>query len=429
MYRVCLIGASLSTGNMGVSALAASLVNLIRRARPDAEIAFFIGSRNSTPQILKLPGGIERIQIINYRLSPEGLLQRHLLWILLVAALQRYIPFKAMRKKIVCSNPCLRALSEADFIGDIHGGDSFSDIYGIKSFIFGCIPDFIVLLLGKKLVLLPQTYGPYASHLAKRIAKIIIDRAEQILSRDYEGLNVVMEISANAYDCKRTYFCPDVALSLAAMCPSNPAITPSLPSDNIIGLNISGLLYNGGFGRNNMFGLKFDYKSFIHALVERLLNLTEVHLLLVPHTFAHDGHVESDPEACRAVMSTKVVKAQSSRVHFVAAECNQSEIKGIISLCDFFIGSRMHACIAALSQGIPTVGLAYSRKFKGVFDSIGVGDMVIDARITDADNAIRSILKMYTNRKVSEPILREKIQIAMQLLMGTFCSALGLKKT
>ena len=79
------MGASLTTGNMGVSALAASLVNLIHEARPDAEIAFFIGSRDSTPQTLKLPGGIETIQIINYRLSPKGLFQRPLLWIFFLA--------------------------------------------------------------------------------------------------------------------------------------------------------------------------------------------------------------------------------------------------------------------------------------------------------------------------------------------------------
>jgi polysaccharide pyruvyl transferase WcaK-like protein len=52
----------------------------------------------------------------------------------------------------------------------------------------------------------------------------------------------------------------------------------------------------------------------------------------------------------------------------------------------------MHACIAALSQGIPTVGVAYSRKFVGVFESIGAGDMVADARTITADEIINKIL-------------------------------------
>ena len=37
----------------------------------------------------------------------------------------------------------------------------------------------------------------------------------------------------------------------------------------------------------------------------------------------------------------------------------------------------MHACIAALSHGIPTTAVAYSKKFIGFFDSVGLGDYVM----------------------------------------------------
>ena len=30
-----------------------------------------------------------------------------------------------------------------------------------------------------------------------------------------------------------------------------------------IGINVSGLLWNGGYTRNNQFGLKFNYKAYI----------------------------------------------------------------------------------------------------------------------------------------------------------------------
>ena len=56
----------------------------------------------------------------------------------------------------------------------------------------------------------------------------------------------------------------------------------------------------------------------------------------------------------------------------------------------------MHACIAAVSQGVPTVSLAYSRKFAGVMGSIGMGESVVDltamenARVLDRVQAIFS---------------------------------------
>jgi len=46
------------------------------------------------------------------------------------------------------------------------------------------------------------------------------------------------------------------------------------------------------------------------------------------------------------------------------------EAKSFISSMDFFVGARMHACIAAFSSGVPVIPMAYSRKFNGLFDSL-----------------------------------------------------------
>jgi polysaccharide pyruvyl transferase WcaK-like protein len=46
----------------------------------------------------------------------------------------------------------------------------------------------------------------------------------------------------------------------------------------------------------------------------------------------------------------------------------------------------MHACIGALSQGIPAIGVSYSRKFAGVFETFGVEALVFDtARCSEHD--------------------------------------------
>ena len=40
----------------------------------------------------------------------------------------------------------------------------------------------------------------------------------------------------------------------------------------------------------------------------------------------------------------------------------------------------MHSCIAALSQSVPTLAIAYSDKTAGVFETAGAGGQVVDAR-------------------------------------------------
>ena len=52
-----------------------------------------------------------------------------------------------------------------------------------------------------------------------------------------------------------------------------------------------------------MFNLRMDYKLFVHKLSEAILKKTKANLLLIPHTFAVHGHVESDPDACAEVLT------------------------------------------------------------------------------------------------------------------------------
>lgn len=104
----------------------------------------------------------------------------------------------------------------------------------------------------------------------------------------------------------------------------------------------------------------------------------------------------------------------------IAGEYDQHTIKGIIGRCDFFIGSRMHACIAALSQKIPTAAVAYSKKFKGVFDSIDVGNLVIDAREMETQEAVDMIAAMFDDRAQIEKILQVQIDNAQRQQLEIF---------
>lgn len=425
--NVCIMGAALDTGNMGVSALGTSLVTLALGQQPDARIFFFVGRREEGLYHVRIGDRQIRIPVVNFRLSPKAQPGEHLFGLLLMAATCRMAPFPGLRKALMDRNPRLKAIAEAGFVGDIRGGDSFSDIYGLWGMIAGSLPSVIALLLKKDLVLFPQTYGPYKSRTAQCVARFILRRSRIILSRDKEGLQVVTYLLGGAPSDGRLRFCPDVAFALESRSPDPVPVQPVLdPCHTVptVGLNVSGLLYNGGFTKDNMFGLSFDYRHFVRALAEKILSGTDARLLLVPHTFAPKGHVESDPEACEDLFRS-LAPLYPDRVHVVNKECGPSEIKGVIGLCDFFVGSRMHACIGALSQGIPTVGVAYSRKFQGVFESVGAGHLVVDARRGTEEQAIEAVLSAYRRLTEEKRIILERVGTARKLLGRTFCELLG----
>jgi polysaccharide pyruvyl transferase WcaK-like protein len=419
-FGVILLGAALDTGNMGVSALASSLIQLILKQVPNAKVSLFIGNRSSKPQHVIVNGNEELLNVLNFRLSPKARLDQHLFWIFFLAFFQRLIPIISLKEKIIHSNRCLSEIYNASLIGDVHGGDSFSDIYGPRRFFIGSIPNLIVLLLKKDLTMFPQTYGPYSTIVGRLTAKVILKRSKNIFSRDKTSIEVVKELLKD--NEREIHFCPDVAFTLDKIEPKIINIEPVLEkNDNIevVGLNVNALMYHGGYTRNNMFGLQLDYKSFINNLVPHLLKDVNRHILLIPHNFGPRGDVNSDPDACQEILD-EFQDTHRGRIHLVSTEYNQYEIKAVIGTTDFFIGSRMHACIAAISQGIPTIAVAYSRKFKGVFESIGFGDMVIDARDTEQEEAVSKIVNSVETYPESKPEILGQINQARNQIYQNF---------
>ena len=410
--KVGLMGTPVSSGNRGVMALGASLVSLSIEAGA-REVAMFIGHHAPGEVTFQVGGDSRRVKIVNYRLSPRARPAEHLAWIVLASGLYRLIPWRALRQWLSRRTPWIAGLERMDVVGDIRGGDSFSDIYGARRFLLGFLAAWSVVMIKGGLVQFPQTYGPYKRRWARWLAGWLLRRAPVIAARDRESQRVAQELAGNR---RPVLLSPDVAFALPARKPEQLLTEPPLPHavdtvDDLdarpIGLNVNGLMYNGGYNRANMFGLKLDYQAFLPRLVEALLREHEGEVWLIPHTYAPADSVESDPEACRRVREA-VPEPLRQRVRLITGEYDCHEIKWVIGLCDFFVGSRMHSCIAALSQGIPTVGVAYSRKFEGVFDSVGVRDWVVDGRAVDTDRAVERVMELFRRRGE----VRELLQVA-----------------
>jgi polysaccharide pyruvyl transferase WcaK-like protein len=427
MKEIIIMGAPLNTNNNGVSALSASIIQSLLSISSDVKIKFLIGNRDSDSQYLLVEARKICIDVVNYRLSFASNLKEHLLWILLTSLVVRVCPFKGLRYRLVRKSPWLMALSEADHVWDIWGGDSFSDIYGLMTFIVDSISRFITIIMKKKYVLLPQTYGPYHSSIAKCISRHIIKKAHRIYSRDKGSLELIKDLLGRNYRSERMYFCPDVAFILDATKPQAVLIKPKLPDTNnypLVGININGLVYDAEHNYSNRFGLMLDYVFFINRLVEYFMQETDVHVIFIPHVFGLTGRKDDDFLSSSNVFNTYSV-SYTNRIHLVGKQYNQNEIKYLIGLCNFFIGSRMHSCVAALSQGIPTIGVAYSKKFLGVFQSLDLDELVVDARSVKIEEAISHISNRFFDRQSYCEKIKPKIEDAKVLIKDSFYELLN----
>ncbi len=390
--KVCLLGASFDTGNLGVSALAESSIKVILHRWPDAEVTL-LGTGSKEGEHRLCIGGREiRVRAMRMRFCKNVFLRSHFCVLFLNALLVKLVPWDRFRNLLSSLNPYVRKLIETDKVYDVTGGDSFSDIYGWRRFlIYGFLQKWLVMLFGKELILLPQTYGPCQRPVTRFLARRILRRAHAVYARDRGSVDSARALLGHHGMDGKVRFVPDVAFVLDSHKPQTldvGLLRDARAQDSIVvGLNISGLLFNGGYTQQNMFGLKSDYRDLVYSLVEFLMKDKRLVLLLVPHVWTPNRSVEDDPGACLQVYETLREK-YPGRLFLTRGSYNHNDIKYIIGLCDFFIGSRMHSCIAALSQLIPTVGLAYSKKFRGVFESAGVPDCVADACLCGTDELL-----------------------------------------
>ena len=423
--KICLLGASFDTGNLGVSALAESSIKIILNRWPGAEIVLLGSGSAEGEHSLTLSGREIRVRIERMRFCKNVFLRSHFFVLLLNAVLLKLLPFKGFKKLLSAINPYVKTLVETDKVFDITGGDSFSDIYGLRRFlIYGFLQKWLVTQFGKELILLPQTYGPCTRSITRRMAKSVLKRASVVYARDTESVEYVRELFGNHSVNGKLRFMPDVAFILDSDEPDTIDVG-SLDkvrnkSSIVVGLNISGLLFNGGYTQENMFGLKTSYRELIDSIVDYLMKDERILLLLVPHVLAPSRTVEDDPYACRQLYD-KLSKKYPGRTFLTQGNYNHNNIKYIIGLCDFFIGSRMHACIGALSQSIPAVGIAYSKKFHGVFESVGLGDYVADAYQCGNNVELLSIVKSafekrdQTKKHLDNVIPKIKVEILEML--------------
>ena len=410
-----LLGASFTTRNMGVWALTSGAISAILHTYPDADIDLLDYHREPATFVVKHAKGAKRVNLVNIRFSKKIWLPNNIALLILMAIMIKFIPSKTLRQRLFDLNPWLRRIEDTDIVGSIAGGDSFSDIYGFERLVYVALPQILILLLGKPLIVLPQTIGPFDTAAGKLVSRYILRNARKIYSRD-RGFHSVGQ-GQKGKAAIPAAFCYDMGFVLEPRIEKQrlPALFAGISEkDAVVGINVSGLLYIGGYTGKNMFGLKSDYKETVHHLIDHFLQMDNTHVLLVPHVLGEADNRESDTSACREIYQ----RAQAGRrdhLHVIDNNYDHHEIKAIIGKCDMFLGSRMHACIAALSQSVPAIGLAYSKKFIGVFETIGMEEWVVDLRQCDEKEILDSAGWAFDHR--SE--YRAKLQATMPSVKTT----------
>lgn len=399
-FKACLFGASPGTGNQGVNALCwSALTGLSERGCDDLHV-FDYGHQSGQATFNSL------------RYTRHGMTIGKRLWHSNHLATARLAAAVGVKRRGLLS-----VISDSDLVLDVSGGDSFTDLYGSARFRNIVAPKQITLALGRRLVLLPQTYGPFRTRGSRNMAASLIDRASLAYARDPDSFTRLQDLLGDRFDPARHRLGVDLAFGLQkreplALEPGVAAMLATAEQGPLIGLNISGLLANRPQQAASRFGLATDYRALMRNLIMRLLDDSGARILLLPHVHAPQGHYESDLDASVSLLESlpeKYQAAAAERVGLVTAPLDACELKWLISQCDWFSGARMHATIAAVSSGVPTAPLAYSLKTRGVFETCDAGNTVVDMREQGEDEALTQLLHLWQHRDEAASDLRRAL--------------------
>lgn len=290
-----------------------------------------------------------------------------------------------------------KVFRDADFILDIGQGDSFADIYGKRR--FDLIDDIhkAARLLNKPYCLLPQTIGPFKDDKIRKQAVKSLEKATLVMTRDKQSLDYVHEI-APAQKNVREYI--DVAFYM-------PYKKMIFSKDFVhVGLNISSLLWHGGYTQDNQFGLKDDYQHIVRSLIDYFLSIPNVMLHLIAHVVHAERHIENDYAVSYDLW---MEYGRNPRLVLAPLALTPIDVKGYIAGMDFFMGARMHATIGAFSSGVPVVPMAYSRKFNGLFVDTLQYPNLADLKTASETEVLDIVKSAFSNRSELKSVIDERM--------------------
>lgn len=235
------------------------------------------------------------------------------------------------------------------------GGDIFtSDYHNLRKHL-----SFILAAKNKKIYLCGHTIGPFSPEDEAYFLQVVSD-IDLITVREKESYDYLKQLNIST----PVYLTADVAFTL-----------PTLTKDDAwryiherfgvskeaecIALSVS-----QGIIKYSELDAEVYYNTFA-AFVD-YLNEKGKTVLFIPHVMEKNPS-NNDFIACESVF--KRVKYPASN-KIISGEPSATELKGIIGICECLIGTRTHSTIASLSQCVPTVSVAYSRKAYGIMKDI-----------------------------------------------------------
>jgi len=400
--------------NAGSAALIENAIALVRQYCKNASLKILAQNRIHVQNF----SGIETYnEIFQLPFKKSRILQliwlvRTVAWMLvnyLVLFLRLGIPFSLYTYNKATLN-AIRQIQNCDVCISI-GAERINDnfVFGLPFSLYGL---WLVKKLGKKLVLFPQTIGPFYRKLSKSTSQKILSKCDYVFLRDKRSVDIMKSLGVP----KRNYsFMPDIAILQESV---DDSVRKSifaqehipLEDGRLIGISAIRWSYANDLEKQSSYEI---YKKSVAKAVDYMIEKYGCRVVFVPTNVGIHGCREDDIEVAHEIIENV---EHRKRVHIIDHLYRPSELKGLIGDMDLFLATRMHACIFATGICTPTCSINYQFKLYEYMKYLGLENNTIDIREITFEKLRGLVDYTYKNRDQIREQLEHKITIASQLI-------------
>lgn len=293
-----------------------------------------------------------------------------------------------------------KAYHEADLVVGCPGNQFFSmGRFGFP-FLLSAMSVLLAHAFRKPFYVMPQSIGPLKRFWERWLIKNLYGKARIIYVRDNITLDLVRKLGLPS---QKIRCAPDLAFDYSFA---------ELETDKLPNAFLSHDPQYGAIGvtiiRKMTRTLRSEdiehyYYSMAVAL-KRMIQQHNVHVYFFPQVTGPTPW-EDDRIAAQSVIHQ--MEEVQQKISLIEEPLTPRMLKLLYGYMDIFIAGRLHSGIFALSRGVPTLFIGYLTKTRGVTDSIGLSDWVLDFTNLSEHNLYSKIEELWLKRaSVKEHLLK-----------------------
>lgn len=279
----------------------------------------------------------------------------------------------------------IAALAGADLVLACGGGYIYAASVeeSLGWFTFMALGMLLALLIGKPLVLLPQSIGPLHGRRQHLAARLIARGARLTLVRERISLTSLHTLHAGA----RALCAPDLAFGH-----KNAPLADARALLDRYGLNalaaqqVVGVTAINWAGQNHTFGAQTRYEQALVAAIDTLTSRGAA-VVLFPQCCGPSA-AEDDRLVARRLHAAA---RHPERIVLVDEPLPPALLQAAYGCMDCFVGTRMHSVILATNAGVPALAIGYLYKTAGVLAELGLQHATLDIATLTADQLVERL--------------------------------------